>query len=160
MGRIIWYGYTGTLTAAGGNSDLIEITPADDKPCKLRYFMLSQHSEVGDAMEEALGLSVHRFTATVTGGSGGSTLTGATPDSADTAAGCTVKANNTTVATTSGSDQVFGNVGWNERGIWEFVPMEDRMCPKAKQGEVLLIRCDSTAADDLTIDILAAIEEE
>src|SRR5574343_104764 len=65
MGRIYSVSYTGTITNAGGDTDLLEILPADDKPVKLRGFTLSQISEVGDAAEEGLRISVIRLPATV-----------------------------------------------------------------------------------------------
>ena len=103
MGRIYSVAYTGTLTNAGGNTDLISIQPADDKPVKLRGILLSQISEVGDAAEEGLEITIKRLAATFTVGSGGSVVTPATTDSADTAAGCTTRCNDTTVSTSSGA---------------------------------------------------------
>ena len=86
MGRIYAVPFNGTLTNAGGNSDLLEVLPADDKPVKLRGFTLGQTSELGDAAEESLRITVQRFAATVTGGSGGSAVTPVPMDSADAAA--------------------------------------------------------------------------
>jgi hypothetical protein len=162
MGRIYHYGYTGTFTAAGGNTDLLSIQPADDKPIKLRYFMISQVSEFGDAAEEAIQISVHRMPATFTVGSGGSALTAARGDRGGTAAAATVRANDTTVATTSGTDEFFGYFGWNVRGAGESpgVWMTDPFSPSAAQTDGLVIRADSTPADDITINLYAIIEEE
>lgn len=160
MGRIYWVAYTGTLTNAGGNSDLLELLPADDKPVKLRAMSISQISEVGDAAEEGLQISVQRFPATVTGGSGGSAVTPTPVDSADSAAGVAAECNNTTVATTSSTAVQFGYYGWNVRAGLEVWWPDDRFCPKAKQGEALIVRCDTTAADDLTVNLAFCIEEE
>lgn len=160
MGRIYTVTYSGVLTNAGGNSDLLEITPADDKPVKLRGFLISQISEVGDAAEEGLRITVQRLPATVTGGSGGTTVTPVPPDSADVAAGMTTKCNNTTVATTSGTAVTILDVGWNERVPFEWWGPEERFCPKAKQGEALVVRSETTPADDLTISATFWLEEE
>lgn len=161
MGRIYTVSYQGTITAAGGDTDLLEITPADDKPVKLRGFLLSQISEVGDTQEEGIRVSVIRLPATVTGGSGGSTVTPSPMDSADAAAGATTKCNNTTVATTSGTAVTIEEIGWNERNSpYEHWYPDDRFCPKAKQGEALVVRHQTTIADDMTGVYTFWIEEE
>jgi len=161
MGRIYTVTFQGTITNAGGDQDLIEILPADDKPVLLRGFSLANISEVGDAAEEGLRVSVLRMTATVTGGSGGSTPTPTPPDSADSAAGFAVETNNTTVATTSGSTLSFAEYGWNIRNSpYEVWYPDTRFCPKAKQGEALLVRLQTTPADDFTGQFTFWIEEE
>lgn len=160
MGRIYYVPYTGTLTAAGGNTDLLSVQPADDKPIKLRGVLISQISEVGDAAEEGLLIAIARLPATFTVGSGGSAVTPTPADSADIACGATVRCNDTTIATTSGTEVRFGYVGWNERGIYETWFPDNELAPKVKQGEGLVIRCDTTAADDLTIALMFVLEEE
>lgn len=160
MGRIYTVAWSGTLTAAGGDADLLEVLPADDKPVKLIGFMVSQISEVGDAAEEGLRISVIRLPATVTSGSGGSSATPAPMDSADAAAGMACETNNTTVATTSGTAVTLAEYGWNERMPFEAVYPDPNMRPKVKQGEGLVVRCQTTAADDLTVCFCAFLEEE
>lgn len=161
MGRMYWVHYTGTLTNAGGNADLLEVLPADDKPVKLRGLVLGQISEVGDAAEEGLQVTIKRFPATVTSGSGGSSVTPTPVDSADVAFGGTVECNNSTIATTSGSGVNLGAFGWNIRNSpFEFWWPEDRHAPKAKQGEGLFVTCDTTAADDISITLKFLLEEE
>lgn len=160
MSRIYSVPYTGTVTNAGGNVDLLEILPADDKPIKLRGWSIGQISEVGDTAEEGLSLSVIRMAATVTSGNG----TGVTPvpvDSADSAAGFTAECNGATVATTSGASTVVGEHGWNERASpWDFWYPDERFCPKAKQGEGLFVRQNTTVADDYTVCMTFWVEEE
>lgn len=152
--RIYVCPFAGTITNAGGNTDLLEVLPADDRPVRLRGILLSQISEVADAAEEGLQVSVQRFAATVTSGSGGTADAAANRvpvDSADTAAGCTVEFNNTTVATTSGTASVMKYIGWNIRNSpFDFWMPDERFCAKAKQGEGLFVRQDTTAADDYT----------
>lgn len=161
MGRIYYVSYTGTLTNAGGNADLLECLPADDKPVKLRGMVLSQISEVGDAAEEGLQISIQRLPATVTSGSGGSSVTPVPVDSADVAFGGTVECNNSTVATTSSTAVVLGYLGWNIRNTpFEFWWPDPAMAPKAKQSEGLFVRCDTTPADDITINLMFVLEEE
>ncbi len=161
MGRIYTVSYQGTITNAGGDTDLLEIGPADDKPCKLRGILLSQTSEVGDTAEEGLRISIIRLPATFTSGSGGSSVTPAPMDSADTAAGATCECNNTTVATTSGTAVTLAEVGWNERNSpYEIWFPDDRFAPKVKQGEGMVVRQQTTAADDYSGCFTFWIEEE
>jgi hypothetical protein len=161
MSRIYTVSYQGTITAAGGDTDLLEILPADDKPVKLCGFVLSQISEVGDAMEESLRISVLRLGASVTSGSGGSSVTPTPMDSADAAAGAACECNNTTVATTSGSTTTIEEIGWNERNSpYEHWYPDDAFMPKAKQGEALIVRMQTTLADDMTGCFTFYIREE
>lgn len=161
MGRIYTVSYTGTITAAGGNTDLLSIQPADDKPIKLRGFRLSQISEVGDTAEEGLRVTVKRLPATFTVGSGGSAVTPAPMDSANTAAGCTTRCNDTTVATTSGSAVVMEEIGWNVRNSpCDFWYPDAEFSPKVKQGECLVVCLETTPADDFTACLTFFIEEE
>lgn len=159
MGRIYTVSYTGTVTNAGANADLLEVLPADDKPVKLRGFCLGQSSEVGDAGEEALSISIMRLPATVTGGNG----TAVTPipmDSADVAAGFAAECNGATVATTSGSAVILAELAWNERASPYDFFFPEGMCPKVKQAEGLIVRMNTTPADDFTGCFTFWLEEE
>lgn len=161
MGRIYSVPFSaGTVTNAGGNADLWELLPADDKPIKLRGFRLGQTSEVADAAEEAVEIQIIRLGATVTG-SDGTSVTPVPMDSADVAAGFTAEKNGAGVATTSGTTTIIESLAWNMRGspceIWY---PDERFCPKAKQGEGLFIRLISTVADDVTFAGVAWVEEE
>lgn len=160
MGRRYTISYQGTITNAGGDTDLLELLPADDKPVKLRGFVLSQISEVGDADEEGVRISVMRLLATVTSGSGGSSVTPAPTDSADSAAGVAAECNNTTVATTSGSAVTYAELGWNIRNSPFDFWFPEGFEPKAKQGEALIVRLQTTVADDLTGCFTFFVEEE
>jgi hypothetical protein len=161
MSRIYTVSYQGTITNAGGDTDLLELLPADDKPVKLRGILLSQISEVGDTAEEGLRISIMRLPATVTSGSGGSAVTPAPMDSADSAAGVAVECNNTTVATTSSTAVTLAEIGWNERNSpYEMWFPDANYCPKAKQGEGLVVRQQTTAADDYTGCFTFWLEEE
>lgn len=160
MGRIYTVPYIGLLTTVGGDSDLINISPADDKPCRLRGLVISNYSDFGDAQEEALRISIIRMPATVTNGSGGSSVTPAQVDSHAAAASFLARANDTTVATTSGTAVIVDESAWNERisplERWWF---EEQFAPIAYQGEALIIRCQSTPTDDVSIAITAYVEE-
>ncbi len=143
--------YSGTITNAGGDVDLIEISPASNKPVKVKRFIIGQTSEVGDAAEEGLRISVIRLPATLTSGSGGSTVTKTYPSSASGAASATIEANNTTVATTSSTAETLAELAWNVRNVpTEFVWYEDLFMPRVVNGEGLVIRLQTTAADDMS----------
>ena len=164
MGRMYTVAWAGTVTNAGADVDLLEVLPADDKIVRLRRMLLSQTSEVGDAAEECLRITIYRLRATVTGGSSGtaaadgSTLNAVNAD--DTAAGFAAEYNNTTVATTSGNSNALAELGWNERAspyemFWSY---ED--APKVKQGEALVVRQQTTAADDYSGCFTFWLEED
>jgi hypothetical protein len=158
LGLIYTIPYTGTITNAGGDTDLLELLPADDKPVLLRGLLLSQISEVGDAMEEGLRITIIHMAATVTSGSGGSAVT---PQPVDTGtAGVAAECNNTTVATTSGASTPRVELGWNIRNSpYELWFPDDRFAPRARQGEALLVRLQTTPADDFTGCFTFWIEE-
>lgn len=161
MSRIYAVPFTATVTNAGGNADLWEFLPADDKPIKLRGLRFGQISEVGDSAEEGLQISIVRMSATVTSGSGGAAVTPVPMDSADSAAGVACETNNATVATTSGAATILDYIAWNNRNSpFETWWPDPTFAPKAKQGEALLIRMDTTLADDMTFCGTAYIEEE
>jgi hypothetical protein len=163
MGRLYTVPFaSGTVTNAGGNADLWELTPADDKPIKLRGFILGQTSEVADAAEEAVNVSVIHLGATVTSGNGSSvTAVPLDPGISFPAAGFTAEINGATVATSSGTSTTVYEFCWNLRNspceIW--FP-DDRFCPVARQGAALVIRLNTTVADDITFAGTAIVEEE
>ena len=152
--------HNGTLTNAGGDNDLLELTPADDKPIRLRRLFLGQTSELGDAAEEALRITVRRLGATVTSGSGGGAPSIKVPDSQYGTPGLAAEGLNTTVATTTGANDILFDGVWNIRqSPLELVWPEPEKAPAARGTEVLVIRCESTAADDITIAITAELDE-
>jgi hypothetical protein len=130
--------YHGTITNAGGNVDLFSVQPADDVPVRVRGVLLSQISEVSDAAEEGLQITVNRLPATFTVGSGGGAVT-ATKNLDNYAGGAvwqaTVRANDTTVATTSGTLEEVGAFGWNERNSpYDFFYPDERFAPASSQA--------------------------
>lgn len=153
--------YTGTLANATGDSDLLSIQPADDKPCRLVGWIFGQSTEVGDTAEENLRITLRHMTATVTI-TGGTAVTPVAnrPGTTDiVAAGFTGTCNSTTVATTSGTSVIMEELAWNVRATpWErWIPEELR--PVAIQGEVILVRMESTPVDDITAELTFFVEE-
>lgn len=164
MGRIYRVPFAaGTVTNAGGNVDLWEITPADDKPCRIVGIRFGQTSEVGDAAEESLDITIEHLGSTVTSGSGGSSVTPVPcdPGISDLAAGFTAEINNTTVATTSGTKTVMECIPWNIRQTpYEVWFPDTRYAPCARQASALVVRCNSTVTDDITFSGVLFVEEE
>lgn len=154
MGRLYRIPISTTLTNAGGDADLLTILPATNKPCELVGYKLSQASENGDAQEEQLDLSIVHMTGTVTNGSGGAAVTPVAnrPGTNEVvAAGFTARANDTTLATTSGTSTVMEPFGWNERNTPYDVWIPEEMRPKAINGEALILRNNGTVADDVNV---------
>lgn len=152
--------YSGTLTNAGGDADLIEITPADDKPCYLRGMVIGQTSEVADAAEESIRISILRLPATFTSGSGGSSVTPQILSELSAAAGFTAECNNTTVGTTSGTAVTLEEFAWNIRsGPLERWWPEDKYAITVRGTSGLVVRCQSTVADDVSIAMTFYVEE-
>jgi hypothetical protein len=159
MGRIYAVPFSGTIASAGGNVDLWNFEPADDKPILLRGFELGQSSEVGDTAEEGLGITISRFTGAYTIGSGGAAVDENPMDGELAAAGFTSRTNDTT-PTTGGTETILGKTAWNNRAspCEKWYPSSE-FCPRAKQAQAIVIRLDTTPADDFTFSGTAYIEE-
>lgn len=161
MGRVYTVPWTGTVTAAGGDTDLWEFLPAANKPIILRGFTLGETTEVGDAAEEGLRITIRHMAATVTSGSGGATPTiSQLPIGSSKAAGFTSEVNNTTVATTSGTSTIVEEMSWiNRNSPFEKWYPEEKFCHGAINTEGLFIRMETTLADDMTFCGTAWVEE-
>lgn len=161
MSRMYRVPYTGTITAAGTDTDLVIIEPATNKPCRLAGWMIGQTSEVGDAAEENLRITIRHMTATVTktGGTGVTPVANRPGTTDVAAAGFTATCNCTTVATTSGTSVIMEELAWNERNTpWErWIPEDQR--PIAINGEAIIVRQETTAADDYTAGLTFFVEE-
>lgn len=159
MGKIWNLPWQGTVTAAGGDTDLWEITPADDKPVQIRMIRLGQITEVADSAEEGLRITVKRLLATVTSGNG-SAGTAENPQESNVAPGFSWEFNGTTVATSSGTTETVDEIGWiNRQSPLEIWYPEDKYAPLARQTEVLVIRMETTLADDMTFVGMVQVEE-
>lgn len=107
--------YTVPFAAAGVTTsiDLCEIVAHAAKPLLIRGFVIGQKTEVGDAQEENLRLTIK--SGQTTSGSGGSATTPVNKDGANgAAAGATAEQFNTTKATT-GTILDHGPWPWNVR---------------------------------------------
>lgn len=131
--------------------DVFQITPAANKPVALLGMTIDNVGiavSAGDAHEQLLAVNIYRgFTVA---GSGGSTPTIYPVQRNDAAAGFTVTAGNTTVATTSGT--IITAIGWNDRvPLREFWPME--LCVTASASDTtLVIRIAANGASSVSLN--------
>jgi hypothetical protein len=152
-----------TVTNAGGNNDLWTITPADDKPVHIVGLRLGQISEVGDSAEEGIDITIEHLGATVTAGTGGSAVTPVPrdPGISDLAAGFTARINDTGVATTSGTKTVMEPIPWNNRNTpFEVWWPDIDYAPTARQASALVVRMNTTIADDMTFSGCLFVAED
>lgn len=154
MGRVYSVVFEGVAVSVA--QDLFELSPADDKPIRLLGLFISQHTEVGDAAEEMLRISIIR--GKTTSGSGGSAATPTPIDPSDVAAGFSAEVNNTTVAT-NGTVTVIHAESFNERtGLAMFWTPET--APKANQGNTtLVVRLLDAPGDSVTMNGTLYVEE-
>ena len=155
MGRM----YTVHLAPAAATValDLVELTPADDKPIIIHGFRLFQTTDLGDAAEEIIGVAWVRGNATT--GSGGNAGAAVSPKNpADAAAGCTAETGNTTQASAGTAVTVY-STGWNVRAPMEvvFTPEQRIICTQAQT--LLCCRLLAAPADSLTIGFSVGFEE-
>jgi len=132
--------------------DLFEVKGPSNCTTRIHGFVLSQETEIGDAQEEMLRLTINRGQSTMASGSGGTTLTPAPRRRGDPAFGGTVEANNTTIL--SGSPDLTEQLEahtWNER-----VPYIFWWTPEARPlilaSEFWTLRLETTPADALTVN--------
>lgn len=146
-----------TVTNAGGDTDLFELAPAANKPCRLLGLMLTVSSELGDAAEEVLRIKVMRLPATVTSGNG----TGVTPRpmlSSDGASGAACEYNGATVATTSGTAVDLHADGFNVRAGYQFW-WTPETAPVIVNAEAAVVRLTAAVIDDVTMTGTLYFEE-
>lgn len=151
MSRIYVVPFTAVITNAGGNVDLWELLPATQQTIRIRGIRLGQITEVQDAAEEGLEITIKRLLATVTSGSGGvagapeeTTRSGQAPAFAS-------ETNNATVATSSGATEILDEIGWNNRNTPYEMWFPDReFAPACQNAEGLVVRLETTLADDMT----------
>lgn len=157
MGRMYTVSFDGqTIANASGDYDLFEITPADDKPCKVRALYLSVSSETGDAAEEILRFKVIR--GHTTGGNGSST----TPrplNPSDTAAGFAAETVGATIASGGTAVDLHADC-FNVRAGYALVLPDDMRWGVSQANTTLVVRLMSTVADDVTMSGTLYVEEE
>lgn len=157
MGRL--YQIPIPFTAQTAQIDFFELTAATGKPCRIHEFFLANSSDVADAQEEMLTLTLKRASGSVTSGSGGSAPTPVPLDPADTASGLTAEVNNTTkLAVGTGAITDERLYAWNVR-----IPMQIIFTPETRPlivpGEKKVLELTTTPADSITLGGYVVVEE-
>lgn len=140
--------------------DFFEVKASASASVYVHGFILSQSTEIGDAMEEMLQLTTNRGSGTVTSGSGGSAPTPTKRRRGDAAFGGAVEVNNTTkLAVGTGTLETDLEVHtWNERVPYIFwYPPEAR--PLILPGEYWTLELETTPADSVTISGTIFLEQ-
>lgn len=159
-GRVILTGNS-TLETADGNTDLLEVVPLDDYPIRLRRLFISQGSEIGDAMEEGVRITVRRGAAINVSGSGGIAPTIESPDSTYTPKLTAAEMFNDAIATITGADDVLWDGYWNIRGPLELVWPRDEPdpAPCARGAEVIIVQVMAAVTDQISCSVVAEFDE-
>lgn len=157
MGRIYTVAFENVAVTAA--QDFFEIQPADDKPCRFKALLLNQYSDMGDSQEEGLRITIKRIVATATSGSGGTSPTPRLVTATGAAAGFTAEANNTTVATSSGTIELLLADTMNIRvGTQYWFPPELQF--EFVQGVFGVVRLEAAPSDSLSTSGTLWVEEE
>lgn len=144
-----------TIAAASGDYDLFELVPADDRPIELVALFLGNKSEVADAQDEMLAISI---ITDYTTSSNGTSTTPRPLDSRDGAAGFTAETVGSTVATAGTPITVHVDT-FNVRAGYQLI-LPEIMRPKVDQGDTAMyIRLTTAVADDLTLSGTAYVRE-
>lgn len=143
-------------TAVTVAADLVELTPADDKPIRVLGMNLGQTSDTGDAQEELISLVWVR--GHTTSGSGGSTSTPRPTNPSDSASGFTTEIFNTTAASTGTTVNLARHV-WNVRVPVERPYTPDEVMEATQANTTLVLRMAAAPADSLTIAGCILVEE-
>jgi hypothetical protein len=164
VSRIYTVPYSGTLTNAGGDSDLFEFQTGANRSIRLVGLVFAQTSDYQDAQEEGLRIAIMLVPATLTAGSGGTVVDPVPVDARDQGATFSAACNNTTVATTSETLIVVEEAAWNIRmsPLERWWPDPETRITYFTDGadvQAIVVRCMSTPADDIDIAITAYVEE-
>jgi hypothetical protein len=142
------------VTAA---QDFFEISPADDKPVLIHAVYLSQSSDVGDAAEEILRVTIKR--GHTSSGSGGSAFTPVPlTSSAGAAAGAASEINNTTIAS-AGTAVVLHAETFNIRSGWVYIPTPETRPGASQANTTIVVRLEAAPADSLSMSGTLVFEE-
>lgn len=137
--------------------DLWEIRPATNRPVRIKNIQISQSSDVGDAAEEMLPITIIR--GNTTSGSGGSSPTPVPLDPSAPAAAFAAEINNTTQAS-GGSPVTLWSGAFNIR-TGELLMFPPDLYIKARASDtILVVRLPNAPADSLTFHGVLTIEED
>lgn len=153
MGRM--YSVSFTAVAVTAAQDLFEVVAPADSVVVLHALYLGQTTELADAAEEQLRISIK--SGQTTSGSGGSSATPVPLALGDAAFGGTAEVNNTTIAA-NGTIVTHHNDTWNIRGPYQlvFTPETRKILSPSARMTVELV---AAPADSVTISGTLYIEE-
>lgn len=153
QGRIYTVTISGVASPAAA-FDFLEISPAQDKPVRIRRIRIAQTSEP-TTEEEQLPITVIRGHST-TGSGGDTTPDGGVLSPADTAKAFLAETMNTTIAS-AGTPVNLIEDAWNTRAGYDmaFAPEE---APECVSGMLLVVR-SGAPADAVTIRATFWVEE-
>lgn len=136
-----------SFTAANGDYDFWELTPADDKPIEIVAISICNKSELGDAQEEFVAWSVVRGNSTT---GNGTTTTPRPLDPSDGAASFTAKVVSSTPASAGTAITPIAKTFNIRANLDEIYP--EVMRPKASQADTTMcVRLLTALADDATL---------
>lgn len=164
MVEIRTYAATFSAVAVSAAQDVFEIVAPATKTVAIREIVIGQYSDAGDAQAENISVLLMRGHGT--SGSGGSSVTPASPsDPEQAAASSTVEANNTTVAST-GSPVTLRADSFNVASGWRYYPTPgDPNDPRIRDERIKLrpserFVCRITApADAVTMNATVVFDE-
>jgi hypothetical protein len=144
-----------SFTAANGDYDFFEITPADDRPVELIGLLLAVKSEVGDAQDEMVSYGIVTDNATT----GNGTATTPRPvDQRDGTVGFSAESVASTPASTGTAIEMMNDTFNVRAGLQLWLPEEYRV--RVDQADVMAcVRLWTALADDATISGTAWVRE-
>lgn len=146
MGRV--YSSTFSAVAVTALQDFFSLVVAANEPIKLLYCSISQSSDLGDAEEEGLRISIIRGWGTV--GSGGSALAEIPNRSKVGAASASCRSNDTTEAS-AGTPVTLLDEVWNIRMPWVYLPTPEMAIVADVDDDILSITLLDAPTDEITV---------
>jgi hypothetical protein len=144
-----------SITNAGGDNDLFEIGPADDRIVLVHSLYLDQISDVGDAAEEILRYKIIRGHTT---GSNGTAVTPRPLIHNGPAAGAACEFVGTTIASSGTGVDLHAGAFNIRAGLQLIFPPDMRPVVTHAQG-LLVVRLMAAPADDVTMSGTLYFEE-
>jgi hypothetical protein len=135
--------------------DLFSLQPAANKLVEIHEVHITQ--DTGETSEQLV-VRLRRLPATFTVGSGGAAVTPDPMSPGDAAAGATVRRNDTTVATTSGTAATLRRQGDNVLNGWHWVFTPETR-PKVVNGQGFIVHLPTAPGAALTMSGELVFEE-
>jgi hypothetical protein len=137
-----------TAIAVTAAQDIFYALCSSTVPIELHELILMQKTLTS---WEAKDFTIRRFTATVTPGSGGASVTPVSHAPNDVASVTTCRRNDTTLATTSGTNTVIKGLTWNFLNdfYWSPAGIDDRLVFAPSQA--MVIRLDTPPSASMTM---------